>query len=105
MPRFRPAIVILVFGALLSACRETGDVQVTSITFVGTSAVKAEELKAVIATEESGSRPWSRKRFFDRPEFDQDVKRIQAYYADKGYPTRRSSTSTSGSTTPKTRWP
>ena len=24
--------------------------------------------------------------FFDRPEFDRDVKRIEAYYADRGYP-------------------
>ena len=86
MPRYRQAIVFLVFGMLLSACRETGDVQVTSITFVGTNAVKTEELENVIATQESGFLPWSRKRFFDRAEFDQDVKRIQAYYADKGYP-------------------
>jgi outer membrane protein assembly complex protein YaeT len=86
MPFLRPAIVFLVCAMALSACRETGDVQVTSITFVGTSAVKAGELQNVIATQESGFLPWSRKRFFDRPEFDQDVKRIQAYYADRGYP-------------------
>ena len=44
------------------------------------------ELKAVIATQENGFLPWSRKHFFDREEFDRDVKRIEAYYADKGYP-------------------
>ena len=44
------------------------------------------QLKAVIATRESGFLPWSRKHFFDRPEFERDVKRIEAYYADRGYP-------------------
>ena len=68
-----------------ASCRETGDVQVTSIEFRG-NAVKADELKAIIATRESGFLPWSRKRFFDRPEFDQDVKRIEAFYADRGFP-------------------
>jgi outer membrane protein assembly complex protein YaeT len=72
--------------AMAVSCRETGDVEVSSITFRGTSAVKAEELKAVIATRESGFLPWSRKRFFDRPELDQDVQRIEAFYADRGYP-------------------
>lgn len=78
------ACLVAAFGA--SSCRETGDVQVTSISFEGTSAVQPDELKEIIATQESGFLPWSRKRFFDRPEFDQDVKRIEAFYADRGYP-------------------
>ena len=79
-------IALLIAGIAASACRETGDVQVSSIKFEGTNAVTPEELKAIIATQESGFLPWSRKRFFDRPEFDQDVKRVQAFYADRGYP-------------------
>lgn len=79
---------VVVCVALLAApaCRETGDVEVTSIKFDGATAVTSSELKAVIATRESGFLPWSRKHFFDRAEFDRDVQRIQAYYADKGYP-------------------
>ena len=86
MPRIRLALVVVfaVIGA--SACRETGDVQVSSITFSGTQAVSASELKAVIATQESGFLPWSRRHFFDRQAFDEDVKRLQAFYADRGYP-------------------
>ena len=80
-------MVTLVLVALMTAaCRETGDVQVASIDFRGTQGIKAEELKAIIATQESGFIPWSRKHFFDRAEFDRDVKRIEAYYADRGYP-------------------
>ena len=86
MRRLLTTAAILMGALAVSSCRETGDVQVTSITFEGTNAVKPDELKEIIATQESGFLPWSRKRFFDRPEFDQDVKRIQAFYADRGYP-------------------
>ena len=70
----------------MTACHETGDVQVTKITFTGNTAIPAAQLKTVIATQESGFLPLSRKHFFDRVEFDRDVKRIEAFYADRGYP-------------------
>ena len=81
--RLLAGLLLIVFAT--ASCRETGDVQVTSIDFRGNTAVSADELKAVIATQASGFLPWSRKRFFDRPEFDSDVKRIEAFYADRGY--------------------
>ena len=86
MRRLFTSAALLLAAVAASACRETGDVQVTSIKFEGTTAVQADELKAILATQESGFLPWSRKRFFDRPEFDRDVKRIEAFYADRGYP-------------------
>src|SRR5688500_9592229 len=82
----RRLLTIVLVAAAAASCRETGDVQVTSISFAGANAVPAGELKAILATRESGFLPWSRKRFFDRPEFDRDVQRIEAYYADRGYP-------------------
>jgi outer membrane protein assembly complex protein YaeT len=84
MRKLLATILLIVTSA--AACRETGDVQVTSITFEGASAVESGELKEILATRESGFLPWSRKRFFDRPEFDRDVQRIEAFYADRGYP-------------------
>src|SRR5687768_4919992 len=84
MRRLLATVVLIVMTA--AACRETGDVQVTSIKFRGATAVKADELKGIIATQESGFLPWSRKRFFNRVEFDRDVRRIEAFYADRGYP-------------------
>jgi len=78
--------VLLVLGGCASACKETGTVQVSTITFTGNQGIDAQSLKAVIATRESGMLPWSKKHFFDRTEFDRDVKRIEAYYADHGYP-------------------
>jgi len=69
-----------------SACKETGTVQVSAITFSGNKAVDAASLKTIIATQENGFLPWSRKHFFDRAEFERDVQRIEAYYVDHGYP-------------------
>jgi outer membrane protein insertion porin family/translocation and assembly module TamA len=80
------ALVFVVLALFASACRETGDVQVTSIKFEGVNAISADDLKGIIATRESGFLPWSRKHFLDRPEFDRDVQRIVAYYADRGFP-------------------
>ena len=85
MPRSLFATILLI-ATVAAACRETGDVQVTSMKFSGASAVQSDELKEILATRESGFLPWSRKRFFDRTEFDRDVKRIEAFYADRGYP-------------------
>ncbi len=84
MRRLLASVVLIAMTA--AGCRETGDVQVTSINFNGANAVQTDELKGVLATQESGFLPWSRKRFFDRTEFDRDVKRIEAFYADRGYP-------------------
>ena len=44
-----------------SACNETGGVTVGSIEFRGARAVKAEDLKAVLATRENGFLPWTRQ--------------------------------------------
>jgi outer membrane protein assembly complex protein YaeT len=65
---------------------ETGTVQVSSITFNGSKAIDAASLKAVIATQENSILPFSRSHYFDRLEFERDLKRIEAYYADHGYP-------------------
>lgn len=80
------AVPLLAVSLCAAACHETGSVQVTKITFTGNQSIPASQLKAVIATQESGFLPWSRKHFFDRSEFDRDVQRLVAFYADRGYP-------------------
>jgi outer membrane protein assembly complex protein YaeT len=84
MRRLLAMIVLITMSAV--ACRETGDVQVSSIKLNGANAVPADELKGILATQESGFLPFSRKRFFNRSEFDRDIQRIEAFYADRGYP-------------------
>src|SRR5262249_45515832 len=82
----RSLIALLLVAACGAACKENGSVQVSSITFNGNTAVDTASLKAVIATRENGFIFFGRKAYFDRTEFDRDVKRIEAYYADHGYP-------------------
>jgi outer membrane protein insertion porin family/translocation and assembly module TamA len=80
------AAVILV-GA--SACKEEGGVKVTSFSFNGTRAVSEGQLKSVLATAGSSKLPWGEKHYFQREQFEADLKRIVAFYQDRGYPDAR----------------
>ena len=54
-------LLITLLGA--SACKEQGSVKVTSMAFNGLKAVKASQLKSVLATA-SSKLPWGEKRYF-----------------------------------------
>jgi outer membrane protein insertion porin family len=82
----------LALAALVTAaagCREQGTIKVKSLSFKGVKAVDAGRLKSALATRQSSKIPWGRKAYFDRSRFDADLKRIQAFYADRGYPDAR----------------
>ena len=82
----------LLLGALTIAgiaCHEVGDVKVISLSFDGNQAFNDTALRRVLATRESGWLPWSTKRYFDRAEFESDLKRIVAFYSDRGFPDAR----------------
>jgi outer membrane protein assembly complex protein YaeT len=88
--RSRWSISILAALTIVTAgCKENGTIEVKSITFVGVKGVDQSRLKTALATRESAKLPWGKKRFFDRSRFDTDLKRIQAFYADRGYPDAR----------------
>lgn len=91
MPAVRSflACCVAALAVLATACKETGTVVVHSLSFNGVKAIDEGRLKAALATRESSKIPWGRKRFFDRTRFDTDLKRIQAFYADRGYPEAR----------------
>ncbi|MGH9141570.1 MAG: POTRA domain-containing protein, partial [Vicinamibacterales bacterium] len=80
------AVALLV---LASACKEGGTVKVHSLSFKGVKAVDESKLKEALATRQSSKIPWGKKYFFDRSRFDADLKRIQAFYADRGFPDAR----------------
>jgi outer membrane protein assembly complex protein YaeT len=79
-------VVVLLGGA---ACHEESGIAVKSLNFDGNAAFDDARLKAVLATKQSGWLPWSPKHYFDRSEFEADAKRLQAFYADRGYPHAR----------------
>ena len=83
---FLPVVLVVL---LVAGCHPTDDVQVKGITFTGVHAFSEGDLKAVLATKQSGRFPWSDKHYFDRAAFDADLQRIHAYYVDRGYPSQR----------------
>jgi len=72
--------------AVVSACKEEGTISVHSLKFQGVHAVDEARLKDALATKQSSKIPWGRKTYFNRSRFDADLKRIQAFYQDRGFP-------------------
>ena len=85
MNRSTRVILLASVFACMAGCMEKGVVQVHSLTFKGVSNVDESALKAVLATHVNSRIPWGPKAYFDRARFDDDVKRIQSFYIDRGY--------------------
>jgi outer membrane protein insertion porin family len=83
----RVAVVFLAISAV--GCKEEGTIKVHSLKFNGVKAVDESRLKNALATKQSSWIPWGKKAYFDRSRFDADLKRVQAFYADRGYPDAR----------------
>jgi outer membrane protein insertion porin family/translocation and assembly module TamA len=86
---FRRFAVVALAGAVavLSGCIEgKGIVKVTAVKINGVKAVQSGQLKSVLATKASSKLPWGVKRYFTREQFEADLKRIVAFYKDRGYP-------------------
>src|SRR5438093_2401050 len=80
-------LVSLMVG--VAACREEGTIVVHRLKFEGVHAVDEGRLRTALATKQSSKIPWGRKTYFDRSRFDTDLKRIEAFYTDRGYPDAR----------------
>lgn len=80
---------VLAFALAGVACKEEGGVKVSSFSFTGTKAVTSGQLKSVLATTASSKLPWGAKHYFSREQFEADLKRIVAFYKDRGYPGAR----------------
>lgn len=70
-------------------CKEEGTIQVSRIRFNGVKAIPESQLRNALATRQSAKLPWAKKQYFDRTRFDADLRRIQAFYSDRGYPDAR----------------
>jgi outer membrane protein assembly complex protein YaeT len=90
-PMIRAAVTCgLVLGLVaLSGCREEGGVRVRSFRFTGLEAVDTGQLLAVLATQPSARLPWGEQHYFSREQFEADLKRMVAFYNDRGYPDAR----------------
>jgi outer membrane protein insertion porin family/translocation and assembly module TamA len=75
---------------LTAACKEDGTgIKIDSLKFTGLHAVTAGQLESVLATRAPSRLPWGAKTYFDREQFEADLKRIVAFYRDRGYPDAR----------------
>lgn len=83
------AAFLLLLACAAIGCKEEGGVRVSSFTFKGTKAVTPGQLKSVLATSASSKIPWGEKHYFSREQFEADLKRIVAFYQDRGYPDAR----------------
>ena len=63
-----------------------GTVRVSSVKLAGVKAVKAGQLESVLATVQSSKLPWGATHYFTREQFEADLKRVVAFYKDRGYP-------------------
>jgi outer membrane protein assembly complex protein YaeT len=85
-----PTLLCLGLALLFAvACKEEGGVKVSGFTFTGMQAVESDQLKQVLATHASSKLPWGEKQYFSRDQFEADLKRITAFYTDRGFPDAR----------------
>lgn len=82
------ALALTVLAAS-AACKEENGVKVTTFKFIGIKAVTDGQLRSVLATTPSSKLPWGDKHYFSREQFNADLKRIEAFYKDRGFPDAR----------------
>src|SRR5688500_19126446 len=91
MTAYRAAFLLLVLVGVtcVAGCREEGDIKISGLHFNGVAQVDKGALTSALQTKQGSWIPWSRKRYFDRRAFDADLKRIVAFYRDRGFPEAR----------------
>ena len=91
MAGFRASFLCVVFVALVcvAGCREDGDIQISGLSFTGVKQVDQGALANALQTKKGSWIPWGRKHYFDRRAFEADLKRIEAFYRDRGFPDAR----------------
>jgi len=84
--RLAAAAFLLLLTGLAGCLPGKGAVKVTAVKITGAKSVKAGQIKSVLVTTASSKLPWGAKRYFTREQFEADLKRVVAFYKDRGYP-------------------
>ena len=84
-------LLLLIFPLLIfaAACHEEGEVRISGFHLRGVNSISESRLRSVLATSASSKLPWGTKRYFDRARFEADLRRVEAFYADRGFPDAR----------------
>lgn len=83
------ALIFSVFvPALLPALSYAQEqrIKVTKLDLQGVERVDAGEVRRALATRQSSWIPWGADYYFNRQQFEADLKRIEAFYAERGFP-------------------
>jgi outer membrane protein assembly complex protein YaeT len=88
LPRRYLLLAVLCVLTFAAGCveGEQGAIRVNQLKFTGVKAIKEGQLRAALATVKSSKLPWGAKHYFTRERFEADLKRITAFYRDRGYP-------------------
>jgi outer membrane protein assembly complex protein YaeT len=87
LPKCFPLLLVCLLAALAACVEgEQSPVRVNSVKFHGVKGVKTGQLRSILATVQSSKLPWGAKHYFTREQFEGDLKRIVAFYKDRGYP-------------------
>jgi outer membrane protein assembly complex protein YaeT len=87
--RLALSLLVLVAACVSGACRDGDTVLVRRLVFRGVRAIDEGRLRAALATRGSSALPWGERYEYNRARLDADLKRIEAFYADRGYPDAR----------------
>jgi outer membrane protein assembly complex protein YaeT len=85
----KSVIALLLIAMLAAGCREEGGIEVASLEFEGVEQVDEKALANALRTRAGSWIPFSRDYYFDRSAFEADLKRIAAFYRDRGFPDAR----------------
>jgi outer membrane protein assembly factor BamA len=72
-----------------AGCRESEGIEVKTLEFSGLQAVTKDQLEQVIVTAASSPWPLGPRHLFEPAQFEADLKRIVAFYRDRGFPEAR----------------
>ncbi len=80
------AAVLFSFLLVTPAAAQNPRIEVTKFSIEGVEAINEGELKRALATGKSSWLPWGENRYFNRTQFEADLKRVRVFYADRGFP-------------------
>src|SRR5688572_12015522 len=94
MPRRRLALrlalpTLVLLAATSGRCRERGEITSGGLRFERVDKVDKGALTGALQTRAGSRLPWGRKRSFDRNAFEADLRRIEVFYRDRGFPDAR----------------
>jgi outer membrane protein insertion porin family len=78
-------------GQFLATSTQTSAerLEVADLRIEGVGAVDESQLRSALQTRARSWWPWAEKRYFDRETFEADLKRIEEFYQERGYPNAR----------------